>query len=595
MTIFRRIILVLAGLLAVFLFFCLAMTWPRIATPVVNKGLDWWGPDNSRVERANLRFPQLFILSVQAADIGDYGNISTANVTYNPFGFIPGLAWLPKVEGQEGRFVIPPRDPEAEPFALDVRKIINKVQLSNVDIAFTDSQARGHVLSVMSAVGSIHSGKIAVTASGGGATIDITGARDETNADMLGGTLRVRGDNVKDIAAFAGLAAPDTPPYDLSINYRLGEKTAELDIQQGTVGDSDVSGPMSVNFADDVPVLDADLSSQNLDLDDLGIVFGLPVGTGEEETVGTEQQKAKQAFEQSDRMIPNVEIDFNRLDSLNGRIRYNAQSVKAASVNMTSLSLDINIEDRLVEARQIEATFPQGKLEAYVTLDAGQSPAKADVKGNLQNITMDALALSGFAKGSVEGDFEFTTFGNNFRDAAATATGDIALWSSDFELISIGSELAGLDVGEAFMLLLAGDEKTDYTPARCVAFVAKTTDGIAVIKPGVIDTKDSLILLDGSFNLREETIDVDVRADAKDASLGSLFGDISLGGRFRDPSLSVISEETLLQAGLTALLGALTGPLAALPFIDTGDAEDAPCGALMARAQAAADTPPPTP
>jgi uncharacterized protein involved in outer membrane biogenesis len=582
----------LAIFLAFILLFALSLTWSKIATPVVNKGLDWWGPENSRVDRARLRFPQLLILSVEEGDIGDYGGISTADLNYNPFGFIPGLAWLPNIEGQQGRFVIPPRAPEAEPFALDIRKIINNVELSNVDIVFTDRQQERRVLAISSATGSIHFGNIAVSAMGGGATIQITGARDETNADMLGGALRIRGDNVKDIAAFAGLAAPDTPPYDLSINYSLAGKRADLDIQQGTVGDSDISGPMTVNFAGDVPDLDANLSSQNLDLDDLGIVFGIPVGTGEGETVGEEQQKAKQAFEQSNRMIPNVEIDFNRLDSLNGRIRYKAQSVKAAAVNMTGLALDINIDGRLVEARQIEATFPQGQLQAYVTLDAGQSPAKADVKGNLDNITMEALALSGLAQGNIEGDFKFTTYGNNFRDAAASATGDIALWSTDFRLISIGSELAGLDLGEAFMLLLAEEEKTDFTPARCVAFVAQLEEGIANIEPGVIDTADSLILLDGGFNLGNEAINVDVRADAKDASIGSLFGDISLGGSFRDPSVSVISEETILQAGLTALLGALTGPLAALPFIDTGDANNAPCGSLMARAQAAADTPP---
>ncbi len=592
MTLFRRVMLGLAIFLAFILLFALSMTWSKIATPMVNKGLDWWGPENSRVDRARLRFPQLLILSVEEGNIGDYGGISVADLTYNPFGFIPGLAWLPNIEGQQGRFVIPPRDPEAEPFALDIRKIINNVELSNVDIVFTDRQQERRVLAISSAAGSIHSGNIAVSATGGGATIQITGTRDETNADMLGGTLRIRGDNVKDIAAFAGLAAPDTPPYDLSINYSLAGKTADLDIQQGTVGDSDISGPMNVNFAGDVPDLDANLSSQNLDLDDLGIVFGIPVGTGEGETVGEEQQRAKQAFEQSNRMIPNVEIDFNRLDSLNGRIRYEAQSVKAAAVNMTGLTLDINIDGRLVEARQIEATFPQGRLQAYVTLDAGQSPAKADVKGNLDNITMEALALSGLAQGNIEGDFEYTTYGNNFRDAAASATGDIALWSTDFRLISIGSELVGLDLGEAFMLLLAGEEKTDFTRARCIAFVAQLEQGVGTIEPGVIDTTDSLILLDGGFNLGNEAIDVDVRADAKDASIGSLFGDISLGGSFRNPSVSVISEETILQAGLTALLGALTGPLAALPFIDTGDGNDAPCESLLARAQAAADSPP---
>jgi hypothetical protein len=42
-----------------------------------------------------------------------------------------------------------------------------------------------------------------------------------------------------------------------------------------------------------------------------------------------------------------------------------------------------------------------------------------------------------------------------------------------------------------------------------------------------------------------------------------------------------------LQIGLATILGSITGGLAALPFIEIGDASDAPCADILARARTA--------
>ena len=100
-----------------------------------------------------------------------------------------------------------------------------------------------------------------------------------------------------------------------------------------------------------------------------------------------------------------------------------------------------------------------------------------------------------------------------------------------------------------------------------------------------MDTADSLVIVEGQVGMRQERLDLKVRSEAKDASFGTLIGNVGIGGTFRSPEISALSAETVLQLGATALLASVSGGLAALPFIEPGMAEDAPCGAIMRRAQ----------
>ena len=332
----------------------------------------------------------------------------------------------------------------------------------------------------------------------------------------------------------------------------------------------------------------ADLRSSSLDADDLGIVFGIPIGVGEDETVGERQQKARSAYESSDRLIPDVEIDFSRLDAVDGSVSFVAESVYDSVFDIEGLELDFEIEGRVVRAPLILLDFTQGDLRAYVTLDGSQSPAHTDARGELSNVAFDNLSLSPYLRGGAEGEFNVTTVGDGFRAAAASMDGKAALWSRDAEILALAAEGAGLDIGEAITLLgESGDDRT-YAKARCAAVVINFDQGVGTLSPAVVDTDDSLVVVRGDADLETEALRLSVRSDAKDASLGTLIGDVSIGGTLRNPSIQPFSAKTVAQIGIAGVLASVSGGLAALPFIEPGMAKDAPCGALLARAESAA-------
>ena len=105
------------------------------------------------------------------------------------------------------------------------------------------------------------------------------------------------------------------------------------------------------------------------------------------------------------------------------------------------------------------------------------------------------------------------------------------------------------------------------------------------MNPALIDTDDSLVLIEGQIGMAQETLDLSVKSEAKDASFGTLVGDIGITGTFRSPQISAINPEAALQIGLATILGSITGGLAALPFIEIGDAPDAPCADILAQAE----------
>ncbi|MEQ9435191.1 AsmA family protein [Hyphomonas sp.] len=575
-------LLALAGL---FLAFLLAMTQPHLATPVVNRALDAWGPDGARVASAHVAFPRLNTLALSGADMPGLASVSTGALSANVLGILPGIPWLSDVTARDGRFALPGASDKSDGASLDLRKWVDRINLANIDLAFNPDKLE-RTLKLVSAKGSVQTGDVTLHATGADSEVRFDGTAKGSGGSTLGGRVRIKGDNMADLARLVGLAAPDTPPYNLTAQLAIKPGAYDLDAIAGTVGDSDLTGSILVDLDKETPYITADIKSHQLDFDDLGIIFALPFGTGNGETVGKAQRKAKKAYQRDNRLIPNIEIDFPRLDAVDGKVHYVADRVINSTLDLTGVELDFTITGRVVEATLARFAFNQGTITAYATLDGTQQPAQTNVLAKLDHVALASLSLGRFARGNVDGEFKADVTGNRLRDAFGTANGSLSVWSTDTQVLALGAEMAGLDIGEA-LVLLASEDKADpvFTPARCLAVVMDIDEGMGILNPAVLDTQDSLIVMKGNVNLGTEALDINIRTDAKDASWGTLVGNVSLGGTLRQPSVNPLNSKAVMQVGLAALLAQVAGPLAALPFIETGSSEDAPCAALLSRAQ----------
>jgi uncharacterized protein involved in outer membrane biogenesis len=462
---------------------------------------------------------------------------------------------------------------------LNPQALVDAVALENVTLKFM-RRDRLREVTIVKASGSFSSGTVTGEAVSGANRFTFKDLRRQWDGGLRG-AVTAQGENLKDLAAILGASAPDTPPFDVSGELRMRQRTWSVDGLGGRVGDSDIGGAVAIDLKPEKPFLTVDLKSERLDFDDLGVVFGIPVGTGRGETANEEQRQAVAAFARSRRLIPDTRIDFARLAAVNADISFDAPQVRDAPFGINAMTFEGELRDQVLDFSRFLVRTGKGDMDAKVRIDATDDPAVTRASGTLEDVPITRIVNTAFVRGSLDGAFALNLTGSGFREAFGSATGEAGVWSGDSEVAKIATEAAGLDLGE-ILLLLAGDEDREYLKSRCLAANLNFADGRAQLNPAVIDNEDSLILATGGFDLKTEGLDLEVFAAPHDVSLGKLFGDIEITGTLRDPQVTALNAETVLQAGLSALLSSIAGPLAALPFIEAGGGPDAPCQQLLA-------------
>lgn len=561
------------------------MTFPPIGTPVTNMALGVAGPDGASVSRAHTRFSSLNTVVFQGLE-ADRAEISSGSVRLNFLGFLPGVAWISRAEARDGFIAVERGQDRDEGITIpQVRRLIDEVALTDIDVRYT-RRGETNVISISEASGSLRAGSVQLKAAGGRSELEFAGSAEASTLNALAGQLRLRGENFADFAWVAGFAAPNTPPYDAVADIRIERNLWTIDFQPDTrIGDSDLAGPLTIRTGQDTPVIEADLRSANLDFDDLGILFGIPIGVGADETANEEQAEARAALDASGRLIPDATIDFTRLDAVDGTIRFAADEVSDAIFDIRGLKLEFEIEGRVVRAPVLELSFAEGQLAAYVTLDGSQSPAMTTAEGELTGVPFNNLAADPYVRGTAYGEFKLEGRGDGFRDTAATLDGRVSLWSQNAQLLALVAEASALDIPNTLALLDENEGEQTYAPTSCAVASLALQEGVGRADPVLFDTEKRLVVVTGDVNLGNETIDLSVQSDSKDPSFATLAVDVKVGGTFRSPELSALGSETVLQIGAAAVLGSITGGLAALPFIELGEASDAPCADIVARAE----------
>jgi hypothetical protein len=557
---------------------------PTTGTPMINWALGTFGGKDARVRVGHLQHPFSNRFMLQTLAMPGTLTAREMDVYYDLFGWLPGRVWAERVRIRDGDILLENRNEQNAGQAFNPAQWINNIDAENVAIRFT-SAGKPRLVTVVNANGSFANGSVRAEAIADDSRLTFDGLQRDWGGSMKG-RVTAKGQNIKDLAAVVGASAPDTPPFNIEGNLSVQQFTWSINDLTGRVGDSDLAGRMSINLSQKKPMLGVDLRSARLDFDDLGVVFGIPLGTGEGETANAEQKRAKEAFDRSARLIPNAEIDFSRLAAVNADINFVAAKVVDAPAGINALTLKGTLRDSVLDFEQALVKTGAGDLDAKININATKDPAVTKTSGQLSKIAFSKVGAGDMLRGTMNGRFNLTLTGSGFRQAAATATGEAGFWSSNSEMKKFLVEGAGLDLGEMLLIWATEDkDNPEYIRSRCLAANVAFRDGRATLQPAIIENSDSLIAATGAINLKDESIDIEIFARPHDVSIGTISGDIKLDGTLRNPGFEALNEETLLQAGLSAILGSISGALGFLPFVETGGEPEAPCATLLADAK----------
>ena len=415
------------------------------------------------------------------------------------------------------------------------------------------------------------------------------------------------GPNLDRVGEILQLPLPTTPPFELHSHVARDRNRWILTDLNGTVGDSDIQGAASLVLGGARPMIDAELTSNALDFDDLGLLVGAPADP--DETVSKEQERAAAEQAAQRKLLPDQPFDLPELRAVDARVSFQAKKVQAKKLPLEGMAVELTLEDGRLTLEPLRFEVADGTFDAVMRMDAQSDALAGELELDVRNLRLNEL-LARFdieiaeiemeqeGIGAFSGRGKLAVRGNSIAELAGSADGQAAFIMRGGQLNALIVEAIGLDVGEAVALLLTGDEKaqSEMVPIRCFVGEFKVQDGVMRADALVLDTTDSTITGKGQIDLGAETLSLEFVAHPKDASVLTASTPVRIAGTFKEPEVDPVSEE-LRNKSLAALaLGVILPVLGAVfPFIEQGETEDKNCGRLIEDALASVERASPSP
>lgn len=397
--------------------------------------------------------------------------------------------------------------------------------------------------------------------------------------EHIDAALHIEGPNAALLVPILQIPLPATPPYALSGRLVRNEDFWQFEDFDGTVGNSDLSGSLSVEADRERPLLIADLVSRNLEFRDLGALIGLPPDPG---ALQGEDENGRV------RILPDAPLQVEQVQRNDARVTFRGERVLTRHLPVHEVELDLDLEDGVLQLTPLRFALAGGSLILFTSIYSGAEPVHTDLDLRLSDVRLrdvfEDTPLEGSGEGVLEGRARFSTSGKSIRSAMATATGSAALIMERGRIDD--SLLRLLDVGFLEALAITQeDAEPDAMHIRCFVAGFDIEDGIMQTSSMILDTEDSLIAGEGAADLGDETFTLNVEGQSKDPGIARTRVPVQLSGTFTSVSVEVDPSGLVIRGGLAAGLAALVTPLAAvIPFIDAGLAEDSDCLRLMEEA-----------
>ena len=413
--------------------------------------------------------------------------------------------------------------------------------------------------------------------------------------------LALRGDNLEQLFPIIGIATPRTRPYTLE--GRLRREGNELSYQdfKGRFGESDIAGSATLTSSGQRPMVVANLSSNVLDIDDLGPLIGARQGSvkAARQAADVGPRESQRSAETSGlvdadekpgatpanmRVLPDLPFSTARWNTVDADVNLRAKTIRrAAALPMDNLRVHMLLRNAVVTLDPLDFGVAGGHLSALITLDGSKRPIQAQARVKAQKLLISKLfplsPLNKASIGQVNGLFDLKGSGDSVGRMLATSEGKIGLVAAGGQISRLMMERAGLHLWEMLQLNLAGDELIEL---RCA--IADFDVKAGVLRPNalVLDTQVTTISGSGTIDLAREQLDLTLNQKTKRTSPLALRSPLIIRGSFVKPVVGVDKGKLVTRALSAVALGLVNPLLALVPLVDPGPGQDSDCGPLLA-------------
>jgi AsmA family protein len=352
----------------------------------------------------------------------------------------------------------------------------------------------------------------------------------------------------------------------------------------GTAGDSDLGGTTQIEVGRERPFLKADLVSKRLDFDDLAGFVGAPPKTGAGESANAEQKKEAAALKASAKVLPDTPYNLTKLRAMDADVRWKAQRINAPSLPLDDMDAHLKLDAGLLRLEPLNFGVAGGDIRSTIRLDARKDTIDTGLKASIRQVQLGKLfpdaKLAEQASGGISGEIDLSGRGNSVAAMLGSSDGSVAVGMGKGHIGNLIMELAGLDVAESLKFLFTGDRQI---PLRCAWGDFGVARGVMTSKQLAFDTTDTLVLGEGTVDLKQEQLDLLLRPRPKDISILALRSPLRIGGTFKAPSFRPDFKALGVRGAIALTLGSIAPPAALLATIETGPGKDSNCGGRYAK------------
>lgn len=388
-------------------------------------------------------------------------------------------------------------------------------------------------------------------------------------------TLELAGPDMALLTPLTGVPIPRTPRYQVKGKLSYAEARFRFTEIAGRVGNSDLSGTITVDPRGTRPDVTADLQSRHVDLADLtGFIGGRP---GRGTPTRDSQQRS--------RVLPDQPVNIPKLEASDVHLTYRARQVVGGSAPVDNLRAELELIGGVITLKPVAFGVGRGEVAGNLVLTPVEGEA-LHLQGDVDFRRVDISRLMRFVGseggGVLTGRARIDATGRSTAEMLARGDGALILMTVGGNLSAFLVDLSGLRLGNAIFSALGLPSRT-----RIECFVGDFTLQRGVLRPRVLllETEDALLSASGSIRLDQERLDMRVRSQAKRLTVAALPTDLLVTGTLRDPSVQPEIVELGIRGGIAAALGFTAAPLAILPTIELGIGDDTRCNDTLRRAQ----------
>lgn len=352
--------------------------------------------------------------------------------------------------------------------------------------------------------------------------------------------LTLSGSNMSDIYPLLGIPGPPTPPYTVTGKLEREPGVWKFVRSKWRVGESDLTGEVTIDERKKPELLTAKLVSQKLVFEDLAPLIGLP--PARKANVSAKQAQTHQQLEATGDLFPNVPLHIEKLRAMNMDVTLDAKRVIApAWLPVQALAFRVVILNGVATVRPLTmAVLGGGTVQGELVMDARTDtpPVRADLRFSeieFKNFFRESRYFDA-TQGKIQGRLSLTGSGRSLAQVMSTANGHVTLALGGGSVSSLMVSLAGLQIFDALVLYVTGDNRIAI---KCAMGRLNFKQGAVAFDRTLLDTEKSVLYVQGQASLISQVVQAEVNAHRKGFDLLALHGAVRIDGKLRNPQVGL--------------------------------------------------------